>query len=297
MSETADFEAAFTSAVERAARELAGEAEGAVNDHPEVDELVDFQEGRLAGDDAERVRRHLESCAECAREVRELETFDQPADAGLRPSPEQTVADWARFQQEVARRETRQETRPEAGEAGEAGGKVLQMPEREHRDAPAEPTAARHRLRNWLPAAAALVIGVIGGYWLAPQRTVPVETPPAPRNLLAVDLVPEGEDRVRDAAAVAEVAVPAGMDALVVRLNLGDQTPFDAYRAEIVDAAGTVVWSRDSLVRQPAGEFVVLIDRAELPGGRYRLSVLGGEDRGETVLATYSFELSYAPQP
>ena len=78
MSDPADFEAAFTSAVERAARELAGEAEGTVSDHPAVDQLVDFQEGRLAGEDAERVRRHLAACAECAREARPCDRCGVP---------------------------------------------------------------------------------------------------------------------------------------------------------------------------------------------------------------------------
>ena len=291
MSQPADFEAAFNSAVERAARELAGEAEGAVSDHPDVDELVDFQEGRLAGDDAERVRRHVEACAECAREVRELESFDvdEPANAELRPSPEQTAADWAQFQVQIARQDAGQDDQ----EPG--GGRVLEMPPH---DAPATPaaTAAPSRAVRWLPMAASLIVGLIGGFWIASQRTTPAEMP-APGNLYAVDLVPDGEDRVRDAATVADVAVPAGMDALTARLNLGDQTPYASYRAEITDEAGVVVWSRDGLRRQPAGQFVVLVDRADLPAGNYRLSVFGAADGGETVLATYSFEISYAPEP
>ena len=285
MSDPADFEAAFKSAVDRAAREFAGEAEGTVSDHPGLDELVDFQEGRLTGDDAEYVRRHLEACPECAREVRELEAFDvdEPPASNLRPSPEETAADWKRFQDRVARETT--------------GGKVLEMPSpraaAEHLTPTGEPP--RSWSLRWLTMAASLMIGVIGvGLWIASQR---VEPPPAPRNPYAFDLVPDGEDLVRDAAMLARVEVPAGMDTLVPRLNLGDQTPYDAYRAEIANQAGVVVWSQSDLVRQPTGQFVVLLDAVDLTAGTYRLSLFGALNGGETKLATYTFELSRAPEP
>ncbi len=288
MSESAEFEAAFTSAVERAARELSGEREAAVNDHPEVEELVDFQEGRLTDDDAERVRQHLEACAECQEELQELASFDDPPDAELLPSSEQTAADWERFQEQIAR---------EASSGDQAGQGEAEPLSREPTATPT-PTVARPRpAARWLPMAASLIIGLIGGLWIASRDTPPVETSSSPQDPYAIDLVPDGEDLVRDAATLRDVAVPEGMDGLVARLNLGDQTPYDAYRAEIADATGTIAWSRDGLRRQPAGEFLLLVDRTALPAGKYRLSVLGLEDSEETVLATYTFELSYAAEP
>ena len=300
MSDATDNEAAFATAVERAARELAGETEAPVSDHPGVDEVVDFQEGRLDDDDAQRLRRHLEACPECAREVRELERFDagEPG-AELRPSPEQTAADWARFQEQIARV-------PGGGGAGGTvpqGGSAYPPSRRLGRDpatATAEPAdgAVRRRPRDWLPMAASVLLGLIGvGFWVASQQHAPPGPQPAPRNPFVFDLVPDGEDRVRDAAALAEVEVPAGMDTLVPRLNLGDQTPYGGYRAEIVNDAGATVWSQGALRRQPAGEFVVLVDRDDLPAGTYRLSVIGLEADRETVLATYTFELSDAAMP
>ncbi len=303
MSESVDFEAAFNAAVERAARELAGETEGAVSDHPEIDELVDYQEGRLDADDAQRVRRHLETCRECAREVRELESFDQAVDADLEPSPEQTAEDWARFQEQVSG-EIRQT------DDGDHGGQTLERPRPELTAltptpvaAPGAPTpgtttprAEPSRSLRWLSMAASIMIGLVGvGLWIASQRTAPPE--PTPRHPYAFDLVPDGEDRLRDAALLARVEVPTGMDALLARLNLGDQTPYDGYRAEIADSDDAVVWSQDGLRRQPAGQFVVLIHRDQLPADGYRLSVFGIAGDGETKLASYTFELTYAPGP
>ncbi len=85
-----------------------------------------------------------------------------------------------------------------------------------------------------------------------------------------------------------------GMDSVLPRLHLGDQTPHASYRAEMTGDAGGVVWSRGELRRQPAGEFILWIDHAGIPAGRYQLRIFGLDASGEKMLATYTFELSDA---
>ncbi len=291
MPHSADSEATFEAAIERAARRLAGEESRTVTDHPEPDELVAYQEGRLDGEELERLRRHVVSCAECSQELLALATFDQDEPSELRPSPAETATDWAAFQERLA-----EET---------AGARVLEMPDRRPEGEPApapgpiaappgRPAAGRQR---WLVAASVLL--ALGGLWLWLDSFSRLA--PAPTDQLAslkpfdFDLVPDGEALVRDAATAPEIEVPAGMNALLARLHLGDQTPHDAYRAEILDAAGAVVWRHPDLPRQPAGHFSLLVPRSELPAGAYRARVAGIRDGEEAVLATFSFQLGYLP--
>ncbi len=288
MSHPADFEATLEAAIGRAARQLTDEESKAVSDHPGAEELVAYQEGRLEGEALERVRRHLVACADCSRELLELSAFDQDEPSELRPTAAETAADWDEFQQRLAE--------------DKAGGRVLEMPGRPGAasvPAPGAATPARPGAgwQGWLLAASVLL--ALGGAWLWIDSFS--RQAPTPADQLAslrpydFDLVPDGEALVRDATSAPEIEVPAGMNALLPRLNLGDQTPHDAYRAEILDAVGTAVWRQADLPRQPAGHFTLLVPRAELPAGAYRVSLIGITDGDETALATFSFRLRYAP--
>ncbi len=85
-------------------RSVGRDRNAALGDHPDVDDLVELQEGRFAGEGAERVRRHLASCPQCAREVRDLKTFDvEPAEIEVEArGTEEAEASWARFQKQIA---------------------------------------------------------------------------------------------------------------------------------------------------------------------------------------------------
>lgn len=276
----------FESTIDHAVRDLAEEATRAVTDHPEPEELVDYQEGRLAEEEAKQVRQHLVACSKCAQEVLDLETFDfdNPEDAELRPSAAETTEAWVTFQ-----RQSTEEVR---------GARVLDMA----RGMPAPPTAStvQRGLKLWAPLAASILIALTGlGFWIAGiaergHSATPIQFE-ASANPYVFDLLPDGEGHRRNASTSREVVVPAGMDLLIPRLNLGDQTPYATYRAEILDAAGTPIWSQSELRRQPAGQFIVLVKRASLPVGEYRFRLVGLTDGEETVLATYSFRLRYPP--
>ncbi len=271
--------------IDHAARQLAREAEAAVNDHPDVEDLVAYQEGQLADDDAERLRRHLVACSQCARELLELEDFslDEPADPAFEPSSAETAEDWAAFRHQVAAvsSESPEISRAPAGEETPA---PMPMPLPAPRPGP-----------TWWALAAAAVIAVGLGYWIAglARDGGATSAPLVARHLFELDLLPEGVALSRDAEPAA--TVPVGTDVLLLRLHLGDQTPHDAYRAEILDATGATVWKRTDLRRQPAGQFLAMVPRAKLPAGRYRLELIAITGGDDTRLATYSFVLRDAP--
>ena len=258
----------FDHAIDRTALQLAGEAEAAVNDHPGVEELVAYQERRLTSEDAESVRQHLVACSQCAREVLELEEFhlDEPGDAALLPSPEETTEDWVDFRRRV----------------------TLEPPE----------VGFRADRVSWWVLAASVAVAAGIGYWAAVLNQGDGAAPSPlliPAYPLFHDLVPDREALSRDAAP--GILLERSVDQLLLRLNLGDQTPHDTYRAEIFDAVGASVWNQPQLRRQPAGQFIVPVPRGKLSSDRYRVELIGTRGGEDIVLATYTLVLSNVPDP
>ncbi len=296
MSNPAEHSDGFDRAIELAAREL---ARAAVSTHPQPEELVAYQEGRLAEDDAARVRRHLLVCSECAEELDQLAHFDQEPDDELLPTPAETAADWAAFQEILAVEEAEPAADTETG---------LQLPPPAPQGAmqpiaetpPVRfPTPRRSPRESWL-LAASVILAVSGlGFWIAGLGGRAAAPTPEPATLgenpWLVALVPDGEDLRRDAGDGGGITLPADVDLLILRLHLGDQTPYPTYRADLFDAAGVKSSIRPRLRRQPAGYFLALIDRTPLAAGRYRLELVAVSDGEERTLATYSFELRDPP--
>ncbi len=308
MPDPTDIDPTFETAVAQAARNLADEAAQALSDHPETDVLVAYQESRLEDLERQRVRQHVVACTRCADELLQLAAFDvdDVDDAELEPNREATGAAWAAFQEQI-------------GEQPQ-GAKVLAMPDARHSteaDA-ARPTApmssaantepgatagSKASSRPWWTLAASLVLSLSGlWFWSAGLQDGATMSDQPPANPLLKDLRPDGQNQERDATVIEEITVPVGMDGLILRLNLGDQTVYDAYRAEIpreieADDQDGMIWLQRQLIRQPAGEFVVTIGRDQLPVGHHRLRLLGAIAKEESVLATYSFQLRYASEP
>ncbi len=243
--------------------------EATMTDHPGTTELVSYQERRLTEAADQRVRRHLAVCEECAREVMALERFDlDQADPELLPSPAEVARGWEVFQQEIAR----ETLRPNLDDVDSL------LP-------PPESLAARLPM---LAFAASIMLALGLGY-LASGLFRGGDTDY--KNPFMVDLLPDGAVTTRDVANTQDFAVPEGMDLLILRLNLGDQTPFADYRAEILDADGEIRWRQEGLKRQPAGQFIVWVGRAEVPTGSYELRLFGIGSSEPKILTTYSFQL------
>ncbi len=254
----------------RAIRDWAQGERRAMNEHPEVEQLIAYQEGRLGEPEAERVRVHLSLCASCADELLGLEHWDaaartepeQAIDPALLPSPASLAAHRQRFTARTA-------SRPPTPVSG--------------------PTAPRRRWpTTFALAASGLVAALALGWWMGGRG------PEGANDPFVFDLVPAGT-AVRRAATPQEIRVPQGLDPLVARLNLGELTDHESFRAEIRDSRDRVVWARAGWVRQPAGSFAVLIPRRDLAPGVYELRLFGGTGNDETLLATYPFVLVHLP--
>ena len=286
--------------IDRAARRLLDEERRAMVSHPEVDELVALQEGRLAAERAEALRAHLALCAECAEDFLELGIFDSATTAPA------TVADctpeeeegWQRFRQQLA------EVRPSAPDADpltpnpattatattSATSLTPRTPPASRRPPHSSPPR-RHLGPRWMLAASVLfALSGLWGWWIAlgPHDTRPGSSLGSPYDFT---LRPAGEATIRSGASAHTVDVPDTTDALVPTLLLGDTTPHAHYRAEIRDTRGQVVFRADDLSRFEDGRFVLLIPRTRLPAGKYVLDLFGQRDGVEHRLASYSFVL------
>jgi hypothetical protein len=264
-------------AIDAAARAWADREGRAVTGHPDPEELVDYQEGRLDPPGVERVQRHLVACAACRDELLRLEAFDQevPEGSPLLPPEETTERSWERFQ---AARDALRPAPEAASEPSPASFPGLD---------------ARRLGRRWLFAASILLAlaagALLGAILLRSHELAPIASFGSP---FVFDLDPVGATLLRDAA-VLEVAVPPGMDPLVARLNLGDLTAHEGYRVEVYDDRGRPVLHREGLVREPSGTITFLVPRGEWPAGQYRVALIALDAGRRQQLAEYAFRLRY----
>lgn len=281
MSDPINHDDLLDRALEAAARAVSGPDGEAMTEHPDSEMLVAYQEQRLTDEAAKQVRWHLAVCEECARDVLALADVElDQADPEVLPSVSETTDEWETFKNRLAREA------PVPG-VGHGDGPRRDPPSRE---SGSESSSVPWRVPHFLALAASVVIALGLGYWIFRE---PADT----SNPFLADLLPDGAMPIRDASRDQDVTVPDGMSSLILRLNLGDQTPYDSYRVEIHDTAGKVRWEHEGLQRQPAGQFIVWVQRADIPAGSYELRLFGVEGDGtKNILATYSFRLYYATE-
>lgn len=256
-------------AIDAAVRAWAAE-ERSVREHPEPEELVDYQEGRFDADRVERLGRHLLGCSACREQIRLLYAFDRevPQESEPLASEEVTERAWQRFQ--AARDSMRSH--------GRLGPRRW-------------PRRAR-----WL-VAVSTSLGLAASVLLAVVLVGPARPGGSAGggSPFVFDLDPAGISVDRDASMAEEVVVPPGMGPLVAVLNLGDLTAHERYQVEIYGAETRPVLERRDLARDRLGRVTFLLERGELPAGDYRvlLVALDCGERGD--LATYLLRLRYAP--
>ena len=279
--------------IEQAARNFQAKARRTMTDHPEVEVLLAYQEGRLLGEEADRVRRHLVLCQDCAREVLSLGAFDEPATEGF-PTEAENLASWERFQRKLADEAAGKvpATEHAAGRDGAHGGGA--------RDG-ATGSRSRRRPRPWrlgnpwlLAASIAFAVTGLATWWPTFQMqmgglaVLPGAEAP---HLLPFRLRPAGESAKRSASVVENIGVPAATDTLISTLLIADQDPFPEYRVEIQDQAGRPVVRHRGVRRQKDGSFLLQLPRSKLPDGVYRLHLSGIDGEREETLAVYDFAL------
>lgn len=251
MADRADFAAAV--------RALAAEERALAGGHPDTEEVAAYAAGSLPAAQAEELRAHLAVCPECSDLVLEYAEF-QPQPASSAASKAEVAA---------AYRDLRRD---------------LGFPA----EVPADPSyqaAAARPVAPWLLAAAALVVCVLG-LWVWRQHLALETARTAPRiNVAAVDLVPEGSDRVRGTEpSDGSLDLAAGA---TLFLALPGMSADAELRVSIVDAAGRELWALPGARLDPVLSNVSLhLQPGSLPPGPYeiRVSPPGG---GEPVLASY----------
>ena len=133
--------------------------------------------------------------------------------------------------------------------------------------------------RNALTAIAATLAVVFGG--LLWQAKLELRQPRAltPQLLMS--------DHRRGPAGAA-TTLTAGGDAYLMSAALNDHQPFEAYRFELVDSANRLVWSSGAVQPSDDDTFAVLVPRAFLVPGTYKLNLYGVNGERRENLESYS---------
>lgn len=262
----------FHRLIDLATAAYAHELENDVTSHPATEALVAYQEGRLEPSDAEEVRRHLVACPLCSEALERLDAYDQGSDQGWSPETEAAARSWARFREHS----TIDAKRPATLRSEGTRRSSLRWP-------------------AWV-LAASILFALVGAFTLfqALQPTMHSTGVPATSgNPYVFDLVPDGRDAHRSNSGIETIQIPTGMDMMVPRLLIGDQTAYSSYSAILTGVSGETVWKQSGLRRQPSGEIVLLIQRAGIPAGDYVLRLLNEGPGGARELARYTFRLHY----
>jgi hypothetical protein len=242
-------------------RAVAAARSRGLGEHPSPDELVDYHLDCLTAEEADRVQDHLTLCRECAEVVLDLAAFSRPAVGEEAPPVVDLNREWERLEERRAR---------------EAGADSRRIP----------------RKRGILWALAASVMAALGLFgWNIGLRRELTEARRPRADIALVDLSPEARGAARSPEAPMRIQLRPEQGRLLLLLNLGDLREFPAYRMELLDSSGGVIWTRSGVPRGEDGTFLLELPSRMLEPKVYRVR-LYGERTGESVsLAIYSFEV------
>jgi anti-sigma factor RsiW len=242
---------------------------------PSPEELLAYRDGRLDAAERQRIEERIALYPDAARALADLAAFPdlEPA-AGTPELSDEEIGDrWQSFRAKLPER-------PPAPPA-RATPAIATLPRRGLRRTAFEPRLAAAAL-------AILAVGGIAGFLGGRASRLP---PESAINVKIAELAPEGESGAR--AAPIPLEMPEGSEELVLVLGTRAQKDFPAYEAEIVDATGARIWSREGLQPTPLGTFQVSFRQGALKPGDLHLRLFGREGGARTPVATY--ELRVAP--
>ena len=252
-----------------ALRSLATEEARRLTNHPGVEVLAAYSDGRLAPDEEDRVQEHLAFCRDCAAQVADA--------AHLASEPlDQTTAGPGEVAIEALWRAQRRrfEVAP---------------------DLPVRTGGWRTTAPPWIVAvAASLLFAVVAlSVWVhALRSTLAVLSSPQLNTPVEV-LMPEAFLRdTEEQRAVIEL--PAGASSLTLVLSFPEREIGDGYALEVA-TGDEVRWQNRGLVRNSDGSFTVTFVRSWLSPGRYQLRLFAVNDTELQLLATYAVDIQQAP--
>jgi anti-sigma factor RsiW len=260
-------------AIMAARREELGEA-------PTPEELLAYRDGRLPPKQRRTIEAKIAVYPDAARALADLRAFPAvaPAPGTSELSDAEIGARWQTFRKRLA--EPPPPTRPQVADPAA----LAQI------SAPPRPPLHGWRSAPRLAAAAlaALALGWAAGFMAGRGSR---HRSDSAVNVQIAELAPAGEGGLRSAASAVEM--PAGAEELV--LILGAPAPqervFPDYEAEVVDAAGVRVWSRQGLRPTSLGTFHLSFRRGALAPGRYRIHLFGRAGPGRMLVTTYDLRL------
>jgi hypothetical protein len=241
---------------------------------PTPEELLAYRDGLLDEPARQKLEAKLAIFPDATRALADLAAFPdvEPAPGTQDLTEEEVAASWEEFRKRLRPHPPAPSPAPPEHALPGRGGAVKVLPS-----------------RRWNLAAAAsiaLVVGAVGGFFVG--RAVKT-APDSAVNVAIAELAPVGEGEER--AAAPEVALPSGSEELLLVLSLPPEAGISDCRAEILDAAGKRVWSREGLHPTSLGTIQLSFRRGALTPGFYRLPLFAREAGGERRLALYELRL------
>jgi len=227
------------------------------DDHPTLDGLIAYHQGRLEASEADHLQEHLVVCRECLDRLTELDGF---VEAGAQGPPEVGSL--------------------EEASAWRALRSRLKSP---GRTVP-------------LALAASFLVAAIGlGLWAIQQRIETARlheqlaqvTQPQPAATI-VDLY--SESTVRGLAETPSPVDLSAVDHLTVILNVPEAPDVAAYEAEIVDSEERALW-RGRVRRDEHGTIALGFPRPFLDAGSYRIVLYGVTGDRRQRIETFALDL------
>lgn len=280
------------------------EEEDTLRRHLRDDELIEYQQGRLDDREREAVRSHLVHCDECLAAYKNVSDFFEPAREGEEAVSDRDVAsEWHTFWQRV---------RAEDAVAA-------RVPVRKRAGFWLSPRAAFA-----LAASVLVVVGLTGAgalKWRQEQQQVArqwhieqervreleqetrrlqeqastlqqtyesqlAELRQPQLNPPSYDVMPQDFIQ-RSGEAVQPVRIPPTAKTFRLILIGEGQPRYPDYAVEIISPDGQPVWRGDGLKRDGNGDFVMMLQRAFLPPGAYRLKVYGQRGGRSRAIGAY----------
>ena len=242
----------------RILRQLALQAGKVLVRHPTPEALTAYEAGDLPPGEAKQISEHFVHCRECPELLLDYRRFAAASGEEGSREPEITAA-WLKLRRRVAR--------------GRSPGKL-------------------RRRASWIvQASCLLLLAALTGLslWVLhlqhevrrlgePQVNLPVENLAAPAH---------------QAGWVRRIAVPAGAERFLLTITPPEGPPAAVYRLEICTSEGRFLWSADRLARGADGSFAVGLSRRFLPGGEYRIRLLGNVEGRAALVEEFPVLLLY----
>lgn len=247
-------------------------------DHPRIEELVSYHAGEIAGEEEERLQEHLSLCPECTQLLLDLDGFEKlapPEDKRHRAAADVEGA-WQKLTGRLS-------AEPEAAGAG-----VL----------PFQPPPRHGKLRRYVlqPLVAVLTIAVVAlSFWVATLRRELRALSQPQSAVQVIDLFADEDVRYRREKHEEIVQASRGAETLVLLLRLVEARIFPAYRIELSDNEGNVLWQRDGLQPNEDESFPLTIAGSFFSPGLYEIRLFGSEGESHELLRSYQIRVVDAP--